>query len=213
MGDVIHAFTADHVERLTGLSTSQLRDWDRTGFFAPTFAFENRRSPYSRVYSFKDVVGLKTLSILRKTHRVPMAHLREVARALSAVSGAPFADLKLYVVNREVHVTDPDTAALLGIASGQAAMPLLLKDVWNDVRREAAALKERSAKQIGQVERHRFRIHDTPAVAGTRIPVSAIKSLSEDGYSCEQILAEYPLLTARDVRAALAYDHDIKLTA
>ena len=69
MGDVIAALTADHVERLTGLSAGQLREWDKTGFFPPAYAFENRLSPYSRVYSFKDVVGLRTLSILRKTHQ------------------------------------------------------------------------------------------------------------------------------------------------
>ncbi len=64
--DVFHAFSADQVTKLTGLSKAQLHYWDETGFFSPRYAFENWRSPYSRIYSLKDVVGLRTLSVLRK---------------------------------------------------------------------------------------------------------------------------------------------------
>ena len=49
--DVFHAFSADQVTKLTGLSTSQLAYWDEIGFFSPRYAFENRRSPCSRIYS------------------------------------------------------------------------------------------------------------------------------------------------------------------
>jgi uncharacterized protein (DUF433 family) len=213
MGDVIAAFTADQVERLTGLSAARLREWDRTGFFAPAHAFENRRSPYSRIYSFKDVVGLRTLAILRNTHHVPLSHLKEVAEKLSAYSDAPFADLKLYVVNREVHVAEPGTGQVVGVSSGQGAMAVVLRDVWNDVRAEAEKLKHRRPEQIGQVERHRFRLHGAAVIAGTRIPVSAIKHLSALGYSYDRIISEYPVLKPRDVRAALDYPDALKLTA
>ena len=64
---VIRAFSAENVSRLTGLSMSQLIDWDRIGFFRPEHASENRREAYSRIYSFQDVVGLRTLAVLRKT--------------------------------------------------------------------------------------------------------------------------------------------------
>ena len=213
MGDVIAAFTADQVERLTGLSGSRLREWDRTGFFAPAFAFENRRSPYSRIYSFKDVVGLRTLAILRDAHHVPLAHLKEVAERLNAYSDTPFADLKLYVVNREVHVAEPGTDQIVGVRTGQGAMPVVLRDVWNDVREQAEKLKHRSADQIGRIERHRFRLHGAPVIAGTRVPVSTIKHFSMLGYSCDRIIAEYPGLEPRDVCAALDYEDAIKLTA
>ena len=213
MCDVIAAFTADQVERLTGLSGSRLREWDRTGFFAPAFAFENRRSPYSRIYSFKDVVGLRTLAILRDRHHVSMSHLRDVAQRLSAYSDAPFADLKLHVVNGEVHVLEPDTDRVVGVRSGQAAMAVVLRDVWNDVRVEAEKLKYRRPEQIGQIETQRFRLHGAPVVAGTRIPVSAIKSLSDDGFSVQQIIEEYPTLTPSDISAAIQYNRDLKLTA
>jgi MerR-like DNA binding protein len=69
---VVSAFTEDQVERLTGISQRQLRYWDRTGFFVPSLAYEDRRSPYSRLYSFRDIVSLKIVSALRNEANVPL---------------------------------------------------------------------------------------------------------------------------------------------
>jgi DNA-binding transcriptional MerR regulator len=85
--NVVSAFTAEQVERLTGLTKSQLRYWDRTGFFRPTYVDAGRRV-YGRIYSFRDVVGLKTLGILRNANKVPLQHLREVAKSLSHLKDA-----------------------------------------------------------------------------------------------------------------------------
>ena len=46
--NIISAFSADQVVRLTRLTTGQLAYWDRTGFFQPHYAADERRSPYSR---------------------------------------------------------------------------------------------------------------------------------------------------------------------
>ena len=48
--NVIRAFSADHVVRLTGLIHVQLRYWDRTGFFRPEYGPDSPRSPFGRVY-------------------------------------------------------------------------------------------------------------------------------------------------------------------
>src|SRR5271156_6700053 len=95
--NVISAFSADHVIRLTGLSRTQLRYWDATGFFRPRYAFENRRSPFSRIYSFQDVVGLRTLGILRRKHKIPLQHLRRIAKELTRHVKNPWSDTMLYV--------------------------------------------------------------------------------------------------------------------
>ena len=80
-GNLIRAFSEDHVERLTGISKGQLRYWDRTGFFVPAFAHGNRRAAFSRVYSFKDVAALRVLNVLRNQYAVPLQHLRKVAES------------------------------------------------------------------------------------------------------------------------------------
>jgi len=60
----ILAFSQRQVGRLTGLAERQLRYWDDTGLVSPQYATENRRRPYSRVYSYRDVVGLSALALL-----------------------------------------------------------------------------------------------------------------------------------------------------
>jgi uncharacterized protein (DUF433 family) len=208
MDNVITALTAEQVENLTGLSSAQLRDWDREGFFAPTYAADNRRSPYSRIYSFEDLVGLRTLSILRKQERVPMSHLREVAKALAEHSHRPWSDLVLYVLNREVHFQNPATGKIEGATSGQHAIPIKLSSIMDDMRERAERLKQRDASTVGQVARHRYIAHNARVIAGTRIPIESVRSLSAAGYTVEQIMDEYPSLQARDVQAALDADPD-----
>lgn len=73
----IVAFTADQVCQLTELTKRQLGYWDRTAFFPPHYADGNRRRPFSRIYDFRDVVGLRTLALLRNKHNVPLQQLRK----------------------------------------------------------------------------------------------------------------------------------------
>lgn len=42
-------------------------------------------------------------------------------------------------------------------------------------------------------------------IAGTRIPVRAIKSFRKAGYSIARIRSEYPTLTAKEIKAAIAF--------
>jgi len=202
---VVNAFSADQVVRLTGLTPRQLGYWDRIGFFKPQYAEQGSRSPYSRIYSFKDVVGLRTISILRGKHNVGLPHLKEVAQELSQYSTTPWADIQLKVWKGKVQFDEPDTGKTRGVVDRQYVL-LPIISVMDDVQREADKLRHRDVQTIGQISRNRYVAHNLPVVAGTRIPVRAIKRFAEAGYSVAQILSEYPSLTESDVAAALAYD-------
>lgn len=204
MSNVISAFSAEQAERLTGLSSSQLREWDAAGFFQPSYAAENRKSPYSRIYSFEDLVGLRVLSILRNTHRVSLQHLKAVARKLSDYASQPWSEMTLYVLNKEVHFRNPADGLVQGAVSGQLAVPVPISSVVEDVKIRAEKLRQRPSEAVGQVERHRFVVHNAPVVAGTRIPVSTIRSFADAGYSIEEIIREYPSLTYDDIEVALS---------
>ena len=202
--NVIRAFSEDHVERLTGLTKRQLRYWDQTGFFKPEITAEDDRGPYSRMYSFRDVVGLKTLGILRNRHKVPLQHLREVARKLSDLGDELWVSTTLYVLNKRiVHIGKDGRAA--DAASGQYMLEVPLEPIISDVRAQVIRLNDRTSDRVGKIEKHKHVVHNSAVIAGTRIPVSAIVSFHSVGYSVEQILKEYPDLKADDVRAALAY--------
>lgn len=44
-----------------------------------------------------------------------------------------------------------------------------------------------------------------PVITGTRIPVSLVLNLLAHDYTVERIVQAYPILTADDIRAAIAY--------
>jgi uncharacterized protein (DUF433 family) len=73
------------------------------------------------------------------------------------------------------------------------------------MRERIRDLNKRTGAEIGQVERRRGVVHNQAVIAGTRIPVSAIKAYSEAGYTTEQIIEEYPTLSAEDVEAAIKF--------
>src|SRR5579871_5635601 len=79
---IVAAFTEGQVVRLTGISSNQLQYWDRTDFFRPSLAYENRKSARSRIYSFRDIVCLKVLNAIRNDADVPLPHLRRVKERL-----------------------------------------------------------------------------------------------------------------------------------
>lgn len=203
--NVVHVFTEEHVARLTGLSRGQLRAWGRSGFFSPHYAHENRRIAYSRVYSFRDVVGLRTIAVLMKEHGVSLRELRRVAQELVRRGYDDWVGLKLWVVKRQVHFQRPGSSDVEGVWDGQFAM-LPIVDIITDVEERVQQLWRRPDSQHGQIDKHKYVVRNAPIVAGTRIPTAAIRRFHEAGFTVEQILREYPSLTAEDVRAALAYE-------
>ncbi len=206
LSNVIAAFSAEQVERLTGLTKARLTNWDHTGFFAPSYAEDDRRSPYSRIYSFRDVVGLRTLCRLRDEYHVPLQHLRQVAEKLSHLTNDLWSSQVLYVLDKKVVFDETGTGRLREVISGQYVNGIALDQVISDMRIAAEKLLCRRDDQIGAITRSRFVNHNAAVLAGTRIPVKAIREFSEAGYTAKQIIDEYPDLTERDVAAALAYE-------
>lgn len=204
MSNLIAAFSIEQVHNLTGLSVSRLTVWDNESFFVPALAYKNRRSPYSRIYSFEDVVGLRTLSLLRE--RVSMQHLRKAAVVLKAHSGKPWSELTLYVINREVHYRNPGSNTIEGAVSGQIALAIPLSNVAEDMLEKAERMRRRDKSTVGRIESHRYVMGGSPVIAGTRIPTSSIRAFSDAGYNVSAILKEYPDLKRKDVEAALKED-------
>jgi uncharacterized protein (DUF433 family)/DNA-binding transcriptional MerR regulator len=196
------AFSERHVERLTGLTKRQLRYWHDSGFFRPS----SPAAAYGRFYAFRDIVGLRTLAALRNDHKVPLQHLRKVAERLAHLRDELWSGTTLYVVNRKVVFREPGTAKPREVLSGQYVFEALpLRRVRAEARAEAQRLMSRAPGDAGKVARLAGTARKTPVLAGTRIPVAAIKRFSAEGYSAAQIIAEYPGLTEADIEAALSY--------
>jgi uncharacterized protein (DUF433 family) len=207
---VIAAFSEEQVQRLTGISRTQLRYWDRTKFFSPSYADEDRHQAYSRVYSFRDVVCLNVLNALRNSARVTLPHLREVKDKLAHLGDDLWAKTTLYVLNRRVIFDNPQTRAREEVTTGQIVLQIPLQVVRGQMADAVKLLWTRDKTKVGAVEQMRNVARNQPVIAGTRIPVQAIKNFAEAGYSVKRIIAEYPSLTAEDVEAALSYKDDKK---
>jgi DNA-binding transcriptional MerR regulator len=211
ISNVLAAFSEEHVNRVTGLSIGRLRYWARTGFFRPSFVEDASHLPYSRFYSFRDVVALRTLEMLRIQNGVPLQHLRKVAEKLSHLKDDLWIKTTLYVANRRVVFSDPITGNPQEVVSGQFVMEYPLIKMIEDTSERIELVGQRAANQVGRVARIRGLNRNAWTISGTRIPVASVRRLHEDGYSVDQIIAEYPNLTEEDVMAALS--HGGKATA
>jgi uncharacterized protein (DUF433 family) len=203
--EIISAFTEEQTSRLTGLTVHRLRHWDKTKFFVPSLAADDRRNPYSRVYSFHDLLALQVLKALRIDMGCSLQHLREVGDRLAHLGDALWARTTLYVLNKKVVFHDHDADELREPVSGQIVLQIPLHVIRTGMEKSVRELSKRGPNEVGKVERKRNVRHNAPVIAGTRISVAAVKRLSEDGFSTQQILAEFPSLTESDVAAALKY--------
>ena len=194
------AFSVDHASRVTGLSKSRLTRWDKLGFFSPEHLDEeDRGNPYGRVYSFRDLVGLRTLKVLTDTYGVPLRELQKAAVELAKRADRPWEKIPLAVLKRKV-VFDLDTSPR--DADGQQVLKHIpLPAIAAEVAQRADELRNRDQDRVGMLERRPYVAHNAPVIAGTRIPARAIESFLEEGYSDKAIMAEYPSVTRLDIAA------------
>ncbi len=205
--NVIAAFSEDQASTLTQLSIGRLRYWAKTGFFKPSYV-EDSRGPYGKFYSFKDIVALRTLEMLRVRNGVPLQHLRRVAERLSHLREDLWTKTKLRVWDRKVVFDEPETGRAREIVSGQFVEEYELVEIITQTGAEIDRMKTRTGSEFGQIVSIPGVHKGAPVFAGTRVPIASVWRLHEDGFSIEQIIEEFPRLTQEDVKAALSYKGD-----
>jgi uncharacterized protein (DUF433 family) len=206
----ILAFTGQQVTRLTGLSQRVLRYWEQTGVYWASYIDDRPRVPFRRIYSFRDVVSLRTLAMLRKEHRVKLDDLRQAGAFLRETypeRSDPWAELRFGVVNRRVVFRDPTTGLWrTPMWAGQTVLPIDVEGIARATEQEAARFAARRPVDIGKIVRNRYVLGNAWHLAGTRIPTQAIWHFHEDGADIGAIRRAYPDLTDADIEAAI--DHE-----
>jgi uncharacterized protein (DUF433 family) len=201
----IMAFSREQVRRLTGLTDKQLRYWDKTEFFSPQYTDEERHGAYSRIYSYRDVVGLRAIAEMRT--QVSLQELRKVGEWLAHHYEDPWSSLTFYVSGRSVFFDEPETGELVAGGPGaQGAMRVEMIRVANRVDAAIDQLRKRRTDQLGKVAQNRYIVHNAPVLSGTRIPTAAVWDFHEAGYGTAAIMREYPTLTPLDIEAAIEYE-------
>jgi DNA-binding transcriptional MerR regulator len=204
MDELLVAFTPEQAERLTEVSQRRLAYWHRLGLVSPRYADDSLWLGYRRLYSFRDLVALRTLRSLRDDHKISMPELRKVDRGLRERYEQPWSSLRFWVFSGKVFFTEPELNVVMsGKRPDQMALAYEMEPVAAELRRRVEAFQARSPQQVGHVERRRGEMGSALLIAGTRIPTAAIRRFHEAGYDTAGIIAEYPSLTESDVKAAL----------
>jgi len=200
---LVSAFTEEQVERIAGVTKSQLRYWDKTGFFSPTEFEVYKGQAFGRVYSFRDLASLKILNDLRNKAEVPLQLLRGLKTSWDSEDDDLWISHTLFAVNKRVAVDT--TRGLEDALSGQKVMEIPIRAEYNRIKNNISKLFDRDKGTIGKIDRKRNISSNKPVIAGTRIKVKSIQAFAEAGYSINQILKEYPSLKKKDVQVAIRY--------
>lgn len=207
--NILGAFSEEQVSRLTGLSRTQLRGWNRRGFIEPEFKFgDNPRQPYTYIYSFKDLIKLRVLNQLRNVFGVPMHELERVERELTHLGDEKWTSQKLWVSSRRVVFEEPESRRKREIASKQFVAEIALEVVTSDARADIKKMNRRNGGAVGVIIRKKH-VHSSEAIfSGTRIPVAAIAEYLNLGFEAGQIIDRFPDLQLGDIDAARAWDRE-----
>lgn len=205
-------FTAEHLTRLTGLQKGRLSYWDRAGFFSP--AISNAGRTYGRVYTFRDVVGLRAIAVLRVKHNLPLQELRRVGEWLHERYEEPWSRLRFGVAGKTIIFFDPDSGKPTEAkGQGQRVMEVVsLQEIADEMGKAAESLKDRSDR-VGQIEKRRNVASSSWVIAGTRVRTEAIWHFHEAGCDTAEILREYPHLKPDDVIAAIKFEEERRRAA
>lgn len=194
---LISAFTDEQAERLTGVSRSQLRYWERTHFYSPSHG--------SKLYSFRDLVCLKVLNTLRNDVKVSLQHLRDVKDVLLHLGDDLWAKTTLYILAKRVVIQNPETEELEDAVNKQGVLQIPLRVVSDNMAQAIETLNVRD-KANPQIVKSRGVAGNQFVIEGTRIPVENVKDFAEAGYSIKAIMAEYPSLSRKEIAAAIKFD-------
>ena len=203
-GENIQAFTADQVCQLTGNTRGQLSYWDKTDFFNPRFTHPSPRYPYRRIYSFRDVVGLRAIAQLRNEKSVSLQELRRVGNYLNDNYKTPWSSLKFYVFNRKVYFQETGSdIAYQAKEYGQGDYIIVdLESVAKEVNDRIINFR----RPHGEVSKDRYIVRNDSVIKGTRIRTAAIWNFHNAGYSLSKIKKEFPGITKNDIKAAIEFE-------
>lgn len=202
---VIRAFTLEQAANIAHISERRARYWAGENVLVPHVVYDITQSPHRYLYDFTDVVGLRTLGLLRDKYNLPLQQLRKAHVYLREHADRPWSELRFWVRGKQLLFSNPGSQEVVSATRpGQMAIAIEIEQVAQSVQDATHALRTRPPEDIGQTERHRNIQGNKMVVKGTRVPVSTIIELDEDGYTPEEVVRVLPALTVADVQAILS---------
>lgn len=200
------SFPVPLASKMSGASIAQLAYWRKHGLLVPEI--EHERSPY--LYSFRDIVALRTFAWLRIDHS-----LQSIRRSLDTLRELDMVEhpsaYKLVKSGKGIAVLpDEEHGIELAAQPGQSTVGSLA-----NVFEEFTTARDKRVEPLLHprrgVEVNPSRLGGWPTITGTRIPFDLVAELVRDGsVPLERVADFYPGVSADDARDALDYQRSIK---
>jgi uncharacterized protein (DUF433 family) len=198
------AFTTALTAKMSGASPSQLAHWRATDVLVPEI--EHVERPY--LYSFRDVVALRTFAWLRGDHS-----LQRIRKALATAN-------ELALVAHPSEYVFVESGSTIAIELDGRAVDIDREPgqtVLGRVGEIFAAFETLNGKRVDDlmhpragVEVNPDRLGGWPTIRGTRIPYDVIARLVADGsVSPDRVADHYPGVTTQDALDALDYSRSV----
>jgi len=188
---------------LSGASVRQLQHWRKDGPSGPLLMPEYGTRPRC-LYSFRDVVALRTFVHLRQTRS-----LQGIRRAVQTMTelrpGEHVSEHKLTagIPGRGIFwITEDGEWVETAESPGQGAIKVVMEDIFGAFVTD----RGRNVPDLGSPARglriDPYRCSGLPTVGESRIPYDLVGSLAADGMTNDQIRSWYPTVTDEQVAGA-----------
>ncbi len=188
---------------LSGATLRQLSHWRSPGSDGTPVLTPEVSAARPILYSFRDVVALRTCVLLRQE-----ASLQKIRRALDALRTDlglrdHLSTYRLVADGCSIYLADIDHAVDLTSHKGNVVIHQIvdvLRPFYVRGRQIPSLLDPREHVQVDPAVRG-----GEPVIAGTRIPYEDVASLMRDGVAADDIQDFYPGVTADAARDALDF--------
>ncbi len=159
------AFTTDQTSRLTGCTPSQLRYWDRVRLVQPSIQQTGRRPGVRRLYSFRDLVILRSIRSL-KDNGMSLQRIRR-AWGYFRRNGMDPGDVKLVTDGVSIFGIADDDLILDTLREGQLAFFTALDEITRNVEEDVTLFDLDRDRFLHVVNGSREEVHSlVQAVSG-----------------------------------------------
>lgn len=195
-------FPTDLASQMTEVPLSTLRRWAALGIVKPSLRDEPG-ARYGQWFSEGDLYLIAVVAALGRLG-VPLERRKVAIQCLQAAfeRGQQAEQLALEVTSDNVAVVSRESS---NGSRGADRAWLDLRPVVERVQERIRYRQERVGLH-GKITRTRGVQGSQPVIAGTRVTVDAIQSFARAGYDVQEIMRQYPGLTAEDINAAISYE-------
>jgi uncharacterized protein (DUF433 family)/DNA-binding transcriptional MerR regulator len=209
------AFPVPITSVLTGATVAQLAYWRKDTPSAPALLVPEGKRSGRYLYSWADVVALRSIVYLRSEKSLP--RIRQAVAQLRRLEADQWSHLARYTLvstPKTIVVRTPDGQLLdVGRHPGTVLDEVLMEDVLEP-------FDTRTGRLVPALKRPRPHITVDPGVlggypvlAGTRLPFDSVAALAADDLDADDIAAIYPSASAEAIADATDFAEQVAAVA